>query len=117
MNGYKSLIVVVDRKTVRKPVADWTQGEKNQTHWYDKAMNAIYNGVSHSEFGRIFTCTNAKEAWDLLRIVHEGTDIVRQTKLQILTTSFETMRMKDEETFDEYYAKLGHIVNFSFNLG
>ena len=60
---------------------------------------------------------NAKDAWDLLRIVHEGTDIVRQTKLQNLSTAFETIRMKDKETFDEFNAKLGHIVNSSFNLG
>ena len=60
---------------------------------------------------------NAKDTWDLLRIVHEGTDIVRQTKLQNLTTAFETIQMKDEDTFDECYAKLGRIVNSGFNLG
>lgn len=117
LNGYKSPTVDVDGKTVPKPVVDWTQGDKNQTHWNDRAMNAIYNGVNHSEFHRISTCATAKEAWDLLRTMHEGTDIVRQTKLQNLTTAFETMCMKVDETFDEYYAKLGHIVNSSFNLG
>ena len=65
VNGYKSPTVVVDGKTVPKPVADWTQGEKNQTDWNDRAINAIYNGVSHFEFRRISTCTTAKEAWDL----------------------------------------------------
>ena len=81
VNGYNSPTVEVEGKTVLKPVADWTQGDKNQTHWNDRAMNAMYNGVSHSEFRRISTCTTAKEAWDLLKIVHEGTDIVRQTKI------------------------------------
>ena len=49
--------------------------------------------------------------------MHEGIDIVRQTKLQNLTTAFETIQMKDEDTFDECYAKLGRIVNSGFNLG
>ncbi|XP_022897283.1 uncharacterized protein LOC111410921 [Olea europaea var. sylvestris] len=30
---------------------------------------------------------------------------------------FEEVRMKDDETFDEFYAKLNDIVNSSFNLG
>ena len=117
VNGYKSATVVVDGKSVPKPVANWNQGEKNLTHWNNRAMNAIYNGITHSEFCKISTCTIAKAAQDLLRTVHEGIDIVRQNKLQNLTTAFQTIRMKDEETFDEFNAKLGHIVNSSFNLG
>ena len=30
---------------------------------------------------------------------------------------FESIRMTDDETFDEFYAKLNDIVNSSFNLG
>ena len=47
-NGYKSPTVVVEGKSVPKLVADWTQGEKNQAHWNDRPINAIYNGVTHS---------------------------------------------------------------------
>ena len=50
-------------------------------------------------------------------MVCEGTDIVRQTKIQNLAIAFETIRMKDSETFDEFNSKLSHIVNLSFNLG
>ena len=38
-------------------------------------------------------------------------------KLQRLTSSFEEMRMEEDETFDEFYAKLKDIVNSAFNLG
>ena len=34
-----------------------------------------------------------------------------------LTTSFEEIKMEEDESFDEYYAKLKDIVNSSFNLG
>ena len=33
------------------------------------------------------------------------------------TTSFEEIKMEEDESFDEYYAKLKDIVNSSFNLG
>ena len=38
-------------------------------------------------------------------------------KLQRLTTSFEEIKMKEDELFDEFYAKLKDIVNSMFNLG
>ena len=38
-------------------------------------------------------------------------------KLQRLTTSFEEIKMKEDESFDKFYAKLKDIVNSAFNLG
>ena len=34
-----------------------------------------------------------------------------------LTTSFEEIKMEDDESFDEFYTKLNDIVNSVFNLG
>ena len=42
---------------------------------------------------------------------------VKTVKLQRLTNSFEEIRMEEDETFDEFYAKLKDIVNYAFNLG
>ena len=38
-------------------------------------------------------------------------------KLQQLTTRFESIRMSEDETFDEFHAKLNDTVNFTYNLG
>ena len=42
---------------------------------------------------------------------------MKTNKLQQLTSRFESIRMADDETFDEFYAKLNDIVNSAFNLG
>ena len=39
------------------------------------------------------------------------------SKLQRLTTSFEEIKMEEDKSFDEFYAKLKDIVNSAFNLG
>ena len=39
------------------------------------------------------------------------------SKLQRLTTSFEEIKIKEDESFDEFYAKLKDILNSVFNLG
>ena len=49
--------------------------------------------------------------------MHEGIKAVKINKLQQLTTKFENIRMSDDESFDEFYAKLNDIVNFAYNLG
>ena len=49
--------------------------------------------------------------------MHEGTKIVKINKLQQLTTRFESIRMSDDECFNEFYAKLNDIVNSAYNLG
>ena len=42
---------------------------------------------------------------------------MKTVKLQRLTSSFEEIRMEEDETFDKFYAKLKDIVNSAFNLG
>ena len=42
---------------------------------------------------------------------------MKDSKLQRLTTSFEEIKMDEEEAFDEFYAKLKDMVNSTFNLG
>ena len=80
-------------------------------------MYSIFNAISMDEFGRIATCTSTKEVWDILQVTHEGTNIVKVSKLQMLTSRFETIRMEDRENFGEFHAKLMNIVNSNFNLG
>ena len=59
----------------------------------------------------------AHTAWNILQTVHEGTKAVKINKLQQLTSRFESIKMSDDESFDEFYSKLNDIVNSAFNLG
>ena len=51
-----------------------------------------------------------KEAWTILETTYEGTKTVKDTKLQMLTTKFEELKMGDDEAFDSFYGKLNEIV-------
>ena len=74
-------------------------------------MNAIFNTVSMEEFKRISNIEVAHTIWNILQTVHEGTKAVKINKLQQLTTRFESIRMSNDESFDEFYAKLNDIIN------
>ena len=80
-------------------------------------MNAIFNAVSMEEFKRISNIEIAHTAWNILQTMHEGIKAVKINKLQQLTFKFENIRMFDDESFGELYAKLNDIVNSVYNLG
>ena len=72
--------------------------------------------MTNEEFKKISSIDNVKEAQTILQNTYEDTKAVKNSKLQRLTTSFEEIRMDEDESFDEFYVKLKDIVNFAFIL-
>ena len=99
------------------PVNEWQISQKEAAAFNSKTMNAIFNAVSMVEFKRISNVKVAHTTWNILQTVHESTKVVKINKLQQLTSKFESIRMSDDESFDEFYAKLNDIVNSAYNLG
>ena len=99
------------------PASEWQTSQKETTALNSKVMNAIFNAFFMEEFKRISNVEVAHTAWNILQTVHEGTKAVKINKLQQLTTRIESIRIADDESFDEFYAKLNNIVNSTYNLG
>ena len=99
------------------PVSEWQTSQKEAATFNSKTMNTIFNAVSMEEFKRISNVEVAHTTWNILQTVHEGTKAVKISKLQQLTTRFESIRMSDDESFNEFYTKPNDIVNSAYNLG
>ena len=105
----------------------WTKPEATKSIWdkaalaasnaNSKALNAIFCGVSSDEFHQISHITIAKEAWQILETTYKGTKKVKDTKLQMLTTRFEKLRIGEDESFESFYNKLNEVIIGKFNLG
>ena len=105
----------------------WTRPEAAKSTWdkaalavanaNSKALNAIFCGVSPDELHRISHITIVKEGWQILETTYEGTKKVKDTKLQMLTTWFEELKMSKDESFDSFYSKLNEVVIGKFNFG
>ena len=52
-----------------------------------------------------------------METTYEGTKKVKDTKLQMLTTRFEELKMSKDESFNSFYSKLNEVVIDKFNLG
>ena len=69
------------------------------------------------EFSRIFTCRSAKEMWDKLELIYEGTLEVKETKANLLITEYEMFRMKTDESISDMFARLMQLINHLKALG
>ena len=98
-------------------VSEWQTSQKEATAFNSKVINAIFNAVSIEKFKRISNVEVAHIAWNILQSVHKGKKAVKINKLQQLTSKFESIRLFDDESFDEFYTKLNDIVNSAYNLG
>ena len=105
----------------------WTRPKAAKSTWdkaalavanaNNKVLNSIFCGVFPDEFHRISHITIAKEACQILETMHEGTKKVKDTKLQMLTTWFEELKMSQDESIDSFYSKLNEVVIGKINLG
>ena len=86
------------------------------TNFNSRALNTLFSAVTNEEFKKISFTETAKEAWTILQTTYEGTKAAKDSKLQRLTTNFKEIKMEEDESFDEFYAKLKDIVNSTFNL-
>jgi hypothetical protein len=83
----------------------------------DKALHALCQALSPSEFAKISNCEFAQEAWKILETTYEGTKLVKSVKLQMLISRFEEIKMLEEETFGEFYCKMSDLRNSMVSLG
>ena len=97
--------------------ADWDDAKIKAANFNSRALNALFSAVTNEEFKKISSTESIKEAWIILQTTYEETKAIKDSKLQRLTTSFEEIKMEQDESSDEFYAKLKDIVNSAFNLG
>lgn len=62
-------------------------------------------------------CTVAKDAWVIIKTAHEGTFKVKMSRLQLLTTQFENLKMKEDENIQDFHMNTLDMANSFDSLG
>jgi hypothetical protein len=91
--------------------------ERNARLSNDKALHALCQALSPSEFTKISNCGTAQEAWQILETTYAGIKLVKSAKLQMLISRFEEIKMMDDETFGKFYSKMSNLRNSMVSLG
>jgi hypothetical protein len=82
-----------------------------------QATRVITGSLCAQEFNKVRNIQIAKVIWDTLKEAHEGTEHVRQGKMDLINGELELFFMKDGETVQEMYDRLMVLVSDIRALG
>ena len=77
----------------------------------NKAFGLIQQGLSESIFPNISSAESSKKSWDTLETFYQGVTKAKNVKLQNLRRDFENLKMKDNDTVDNFMTQVMNIVN------
>ncbi|MQL68204.1 hypothetical protein Taro_000483 [Colocasia esculenta] len=89
----------------------WTEDDKKKISLNCKAKSILCCALSKKEFNRISACKSSMEMWEKLRITYEGTDKVKETRIDILVAQDERFQMQSGETITQMYSRFTNITN------
>ncbi|VFQ88317.1 unnamed protein product [Cuscuta campestris] len=101
----------VGDKLIPKTEDEFDAKDIKKVENYAKAINMLYCAVNPDDYRKISCCSTAKEMWDKLEVTYEGTDQVREAKIDFLTQEYEMFRMKEHEKIDNMFDRFSKIVN------
>ncbi|KAK1385647.1 CCHC-type domain-containing protein [Heracleum sosnowskyi] len=93
------------------PVKELTTDEVNSLNYNARAMNSLLNGLSSTELRKVSACTSAKQVWDTIKVSHEGTSKVREVKLDLLLSDYESFRLEKDESIKEAQGRFLILMN------
>nr|XP_009626801.1 uncharacterized protein LOC104117450 [Nicotiana tomentosiformis] len=75
-----------------------------------KDQNLLYNAISGEEYEKISNCDTAKEMWGKLEVTYEGTNKVKETRINMLVHDYELFQMKEGESIEKMFARFSKII-------
>ncbi|XP_010513200.1 PREDICTED: uncharacterized protein LOC104789161 [Camelina sativa] len=95
----------------------WTVKEKAESKHNSQALSVIFKSLPRAIFNQVQGCEAAKEAWDILVVMFEGTSRVKRTRLDNLASDFENLHMTETESVADYSSRLSGIAQEAVVLG
>ena len=111
MKGEQIPTKKVENEWVPKSEDEYDADDIRKVQNNAKAINLLYCAVNADDYRKISCCTTAKQMWDKLEITYEGTDQVREAKIDFLTHAYELFHMKEGERVDDMFERFSKIVN------
>uniref|UniRef100_A0A2N9H0Z3 CCHC-type domain-containing protein n=1 Tax=Fagus sylvatica TaxID=28930 RepID=A0A2N9H0Z3_FAGSY len=116
-NGPHIPTKTVEGATLAKLESEWNEADVRLIELNCKAMSTLYCALDPIEYNRVSGCDSAKEIWDKLEVTYEGTNQVKESKMNMLVHEYELFVMKKDENISEMSTRFTNIVNSLKALG
>ncbi|XP_074346934.1 uncharacterized protein LOC141685747 [Apium graveolens] len=100
-----------EQRTIPKPKSDWTVKEKEFVALDDSLQLILIDAMGSDMCHQILVCESGKHMWDTIELLMEGTEDVRENRLDMLTTQYEAFRSLPGEGVTLFYERLNRLLN------
>ncbi|KAI3796396.1 hypothetical protein L1987_39066 [Smallanthus sonchifolius] len=81
------------------------------------AIVYLYQAMPEEMMMQVAHLDTAKEIWDALKTRYVGVERVREDRLESLQYEFESLKMKDADSLDDFTSKLSQVASKASTLG
>ena len=110
-NGPHKPTKIENNIVIPKPRGEYIDGDKMLFSMDAKDMNTLYCALSRSEFNLISSFKNARNIWHALEVTHEGTNQVKESKIDMLIHQYELFKMLPNESITSMFTRMTTITN------
>ncbi|GAV90500.1 zf-CCHC domain-containing protein/UBN2 domain-containing protein [Cephalotus follicularis] len=94
-----------------KPRTRYNNEDRKKVQMNAKAKHIIICAINFNEFNRVSSFMSAKEMWDRLEVTYEGTNQVKEMKINMLVHEYEMFTMHDNEDIKTVFTRFTNIIN------
>ncbi|KAK1401983.1 hypothetical protein POM88_001588 [Heracleum sosnowskyi] len=94
-----------------KDPKDFTPDEKEDATLDSCLQLILVDCLDPIMHNHVLNCATAKHIWDTIEIINEGTEEVRENKLEILTSSYEHFRSNPGEGISDVFERYNKLIN------
>nr|GFA36302.1 uncharacterized mitochondrial protein AtMg00810-like [Tanacetum cinerariifolium] len=96
--------------------SDLTSEEKERYNADIRATNILLQGLPKDIYSLINHYTNAKDIWDNVKMLLEGSELTKEDRESQLYDDFEHFRQNKRETIHDYYVRFAKLINDMRNI-
>ena len=119
-NDYQCWRVILNGNGVvdlKKPEVDWTPADYTIMEKNAKARQYLLNGLGREDMDKILHIDNARDMWNALKEMHEGSDELKASRKFQLQGEYHSFKMNDNESVSEYYSRFQRLTSKLTNAG
>ncbi|GAV80652.1 zf-CCHC domain-containing protein/DUF4219 domain-containing protein/UBN2 domain-containing protein, partial [Cephalotus follicularis] len=102
---------------IPKPRNKYNDDDRKIVQLNAKAKHVIICAINSNEFNRVSSCVLAKDMWDRLEVTYEGTNQLKEAKINMLVHEYEMFTMHDNEDIKTMFTRFTNITNTLQALG
>ena len=104
-------IVVSAARTYPKDPADYTADEKEDASLDINLQLILVESLDPIMYNHVVNCKDAKHIWETIETINEGTEEVRENRLEILTSEYEHFKSTTGEGISEVFERYNKLIN------